>query len=222
MQLGRERPPLFGQRTSTGGWQRGSLTPRISPVLLPTAAPTATWAAQSAARRTAAKSLTRKEIDESICIRPRSRRRAFRWRAARPERGNTAPESVFPLFSSIEVQQTATRREGTRISRGSGKRLRGTLRTLERQHPDARPAFVDRQKRASLDVLTMRLKCRGDDAHGSIGEQVLSSDLHHARRGAGASCEDCREVQVIREDDERVLIRPRQNLDVWSGRSTDS
>jgi hypothetical protein len=91
-------------------------------------------------------------------------------------------------------------------------RLRGTLRPLERQHPDARPAFVNRQECASLDVLTMRFECPGDDAHGLNREQVLSSELHHTRRGAGAGREDCREVQVIREDDELVLVRPRQNL----------
>jgi hypothetical protein len=50
MHLGRERPPFPRRRTSTGGWQRGSLTPQMSPALLPTAAPTVTRAAQSAAR----------------------------------------------------------------------------------------------------------------------------------------------------------------------------
>jgi hypothetical protein len=63
MHLGRERPPLFKRRTSTGGWQRGSLTPQMSRSLLQTAALTATRAAQSAARCTAAKSFTHKDID---------------------------------------------------------------------------------------------------------------------------------------------------------------
>jgi hypothetical protein len=56
MHLGRERPPLFKRGTSTGGWQRGSLTPQMPPSLFLTAALTATRAAQSAARCTAAKS----------------------------------------------------------------------------------------------------------------------------------------------------------------------
>jgi hypothetical protein len=66
MHPGRERPPFPGLRISTGGWQRGSLTPQMSRSLLRTAALTATRAAQSAARYTAAKLLTRKDIDQSI------------------------------------------------------------------------------------------------------------------------------------------------------------
>jgi len=50
MHLGRERPPKTGRGTAIGGWQRGSLTPRMTPSLLLTAAPTVTRAAQSAAR----------------------------------------------------------------------------------------------------------------------------------------------------------------------------
>ena len=50
MHLGRERPPKTGPGTAIGGWQRGSLTPQMTPSLLLTAAPTATRAAQSAAR----------------------------------------------------------------------------------------------------------------------------------------------------------------------------
>src|SRR6266545_1706464 len=98
--------------------------------------------------------------------------------------------------------------------------LRGTLRVLERQHPYARPAFINRQKRASLDVLTMRLECLGDDAHRSIGEQVLSSDLHDAWRGSSASSEDCREVEIVGNEDEIVPMRVRQDLGVGGGRST--
>ena len=39
MHQGCERPLFFKCGTSTGGWQRGSLTPQMSPALLPTAAP---------------------------------------------------------------------------------------------------------------------------------------------------------------------------------------
>ena len=65
MHLGCERPLLFKRGTSTGGWQRGSLTPQLSRSLLQTGALTATRAAQSAARCTAAKPFTRKDIDQS-------------------------------------------------------------------------------------------------------------------------------------------------------------
>jgi hypothetical protein len=80
-----------------------------------------------------------------------------------------------------------------------GLRLRGPLRALERQHPYARPAFVNRQECPALDVFTMRFDSLGDDADGLIGEQLLSSDLHHARRSAGAGCEDCGEVEIVRD-----------------------
>ena len=59
-------PHKLKRGTATRGWQRGSLTPQMPPSLLPTAAPPATRAAQSAARCTAAKSLTRKDIGQSI------------------------------------------------------------------------------------------------------------------------------------------------------------
>lgn len=66
MPLGRERPPNTGRGTVIGGWQRGSLTPQRLRSLRQMAAVTATRAAQSAARHTATKSLTRKNIDQSI------------------------------------------------------------------------------------------------------------------------------------------------------------
>ena len=55
------------------------------------------------------------------------------------------------------------------------------LRAAQRQHSDARPSFVNRQERTSLDVLSVRFECLDDDAHGSIREQVLSSELDDAR-----------------------------------------
>jgi hypothetical protein len=66
MHLGRERPPFSKRGTSTGGWQRGSLTPQMCHSLRQTAALTATRAAQSGARCTAAKSFSRKDIDQLI------------------------------------------------------------------------------------------------------------------------------------------------------------
>ena len=90
-----------------------------------------------------------------------------------------------------------------------------SLEPRTRQHPDACPAFVDRQERTSLDILTMRFDSLGDDADRAIGEQVLSSDLHRTPRSAAAGREDGREVEVVRDDDELVLVLPRQDLDVW-------
>jgi hypothetical protein len=55
-------PRFFKRRTSTGGWQRGSLTPQMPPSLLRTTAPTSTRAANSAARLTVVKLLIAKNI----------------------------------------------------------------------------------------------------------------------------------------------------------------
>jgi hypothetical protein len=99
--------------------------------------------------------------------------------------------------------------------------LRQILGSAERQHSDARPRLVDRQERASLNVVVVRVEGLCDDAHDHIGEQVLSSDLHDARRRSTAGREDCREVEVVRDDDEAVLVRPRQDCGVWRGRGPD-
>ena len=81
--------------------------------------------------------------------------------------------------------------------------------------------FVNRQERTSLDVLTIRFespvrRC----ATTLIREQVLSADLHDARPGDGARREYCGEVEIVRDEDEVVLVRPRQDLVVGRGRST--
>ena len=65
MHLGRERPPKTRPGTEIGGWQRGSLTPRMPPSLLITAAPTATRAAKDAARIDRVKLLIAKYIAAS-------------------------------------------------------------------------------------------------------------------------------------------------------------
>ena len=65
MHLGRERPQKTRPGTVIGGWQRGSLTPRMPPSQLLTAAPTATGAAKNAARLTAVKLLIAKNIATS-------------------------------------------------------------------------------------------------------------------------------------------------------------
>jgi hypothetical protein len=42
----------------------------------------------------------------------------------------------------------------------------------------------------------VRVERLRDDVHDHIGEQILSPDLHHARRDAGAGRQDCGEVEV--------------------------
>jgi hypothetical protein len=53
-----------------------------------------------------------------------------------------------------------------------------------------------------------------DDAHDHIGEQGLRSDLHDARPVDSACSENRRKIEVVRDDDEVVLVCKRQDLDV--------
>ena len=112
MHLGRERPPFSRRPTSTGGWQRGSLTPQMSRSVLQTAAHSDTVG-------TNRRPLHRGEVVHSQRHRPmdlksaRSCRRAFRRLRHAPRRGTQLPSLCSPLFSSIEVQRSATR-GGTR------------------------------------------------------------------------------------------------------------
>jgi hypothetical protein len=108
------------------------------------------------------------------------------------------------------------------VSQSGRQVLRQILGPAERQHSDARPCLVDRQERASLDVLPVRVERLCDNAHDHIGEQVLRSDLHDARPVDSAGCEDCREVEVVRDDDDVVLVRPGQDLVIWRRCRTDS
>ena len=104
MHLGRERPPKIRPGTVIGGWQRGSLTPRMPRSLLLTAAPHVTRAAQSAARCGTAKSFNANYIDGS---RSRGRRLTAEHvgtRVARLRTGTTAPVSVVPpLFLRLRL-----------------------------------------------------------------------------------------------------------------------
>ena len=70
-------------------------------------------------------------------------------------------------------------------------------------------------------MASVRFEGLYDGADDLVREKVLSSDLDDARRRPSAGGEDCREVEVVRDDDEVVLVRPRQDLDVWRGRSTN-
>ena len=60
-----------------------------------------------------------------------------------------------------------------------------------------------------------------NDAHGRVREQILSTELDDARPSDGARGEDCREVQIVGDQDELVLVRSREDLDVRRGCSTD-
>jgi hypothetical protein len=93
-------PRFSGRRTSTGGWQRGSLTPRM-PLSLPlTAALTATQAAQSAARCTGGKSHTAKNIADSICLATALTPPRVRQGHCVPERGTLLRRLCSPLLDT--------------------------------------------------------------------------------------------------------------------------
>ncbi len=90
--------------TRIGGWQRGSLTPQMSPPLLCTAALTATRAAQSAARRSAAKSHTSKNIAESTRLVSRRHGRALGGELVAREGEQSSPVCV-PLSCGTIIRK---------------------------------------------------------------------------------------------------------------------
>ena len=67
----------------------------------------------------------------------------------------------------------------------------------------------------------MRSEGSGDEGHGAFGKQILRSDLHHTRPVDLARGKDGREIQVIREHDDAVLVGPRQDLIVGRGCRSD-
>src|SRR6266545_1998589 len=147
--------------------------------------------------------------------------RAPRRRPVTSATGNGAPEFQFPYPVPPSQVETSATREGEGWPWHSHRwGLRKTVRSPEWQQSYARPSLVDRQEGASLDVLSMRLDGVCNDAYGTVGEQVLGADLDHTRRRASAGRQDRREVEVV-DDDEVVLVRPRQDLDVWRGRCPD-
>ena len=173
--------PLSERGTSTGGWQRGSLTPRchLHRCRQPRGQRHGRHRAPPAHRSEIAHSQGHRPVD---LYSTNVHAAAVSTESRAPGRGNTAPESVFPPVFVNRSPDSPQPGDGTRVCGWRvGLRLRGTLRALERQHPYARPAFVNRQERASLDVLTMRFECLGDDAHGALREQVLSAELDDAR-----------------------------------------
>jgi hypothetical protein len=58
----------------------------------------------------------------------------------------------------------------------------------------------------------VRFEGVNDGADDLVREKVLSSNLDDARRCPSARGEDRREVQVVRDDDEAVFVRPRQDF----------
>jgi hypothetical protein len=59
-------------------------------------------------------------------------------------------------------------------------------------------------------VVPVRFEGVYDGADDVVTEKVLSSDLDDAGRRLSAGGEDCREVEIVRNDDELVLVSPRQ------------
>jgi hypothetical protein len=110
-------PPFSGRRTSTGGWQRGSLTPQMPASLLLTAAPTATRAAKSAARLTAVKSHNGKDIAEATALVLTFNGIAFRRLSSVPQRGPLLPRVWSPSVSSLSSIQPAPRGGRTRVEK---------------------------------------------------------------------------------------------------------
>jgi hypothetical protein len=97
--------------------------------------------------------------------------------------------------------------------------LRQVLRSAETQHSHACRCLIDREQRATLDVFPVRFEGVNDGADDLVREKVLSSDLDDARRCPSAGGKDCREVEVVRDDDQVAFVCKRQDLDVWRGRS---
>jgi hypothetical protein len=55
----------------------------------------------------------------------------------------------------------------------------------------------------------------GNNVDDIVGEQVLGTNLHDAWRCGSAGGQDCREVQVVRDYHEPVLMCPRKDFGVW-------
>lgn len=100
--------PLQGGRDHDRGWQRGSLTPQNSPHRCRQRAD-CDGDGTNRILCTAPKSLTRKDIDQSIGSQPPSRRRAFRPRAARTGGGPQVRSLWSPSLVAARIGSGATR-----------------------------------------------------------------------------------------------------------------
>jgi len=91
-------PPKTRLGTVIGGWQRGSLTPRMAPSLLLTAARTVTGAANSAARLRVVKLLIAKNIATSPTDAITFLSRLVDQRTAHEQGGPLLPSLCSPLL----------------------------------------------------------------------------------------------------------------------------
>lgn len=145
---------------------------------------------------------------------PRITRQHSQWNAAptyppRPSCVRLVPPPCSPLKCPDNRQPGKARRaDDCKGVEGYAGRF---LRSAERQHSHARRCLVDREQRATLDVVPVRFEGVNDGADDLVREKVLSSDLDDARRRPSGRGEDCGEVEV-RDDDEAVLVRPRQDF----------
>ncbi len=180
-------PHVSRPGTGLGGWQRGSLTPPMSPSQLPTAARLqhGRHNAPPAAPQRNCTSQRHRPID--VAVNQILAATAFDSEL-RDEKGNTAPASVFPLFSSVEGPNISNQGDREVVCGARGIAATRILRSLERQHPDTRRAFVKRQERASLDGLAVRFESLDDDADGALTTTTVSPKCVPSR-GRLAACQ---------------------------------
>jgi Ni/Co efflux regulator RcnB len=171
MHLGVSDPPKTRLRTELKGWPRGSLTPRPWPWSAAAAARTAKPAAQSAAgaRPEAA---DQQEHRASIVLQKATRRAVPRTTDVSGRGERCSRVSVPPPRSPFSRPDTRNQGERRRPVTVRLMLLRRILAPVTRQQSDARPWLVDRQERASCEVVAVRFECLGDDADSGIREQV--------------------------------------------------
>jgi hypothetical protein len=79
---------------------------------------------------------------------------------------------------------------------------------------------IDSNAPSSISAPNASNRCR-HDTHRCFRQEVLSSDLHDARRLAGCSRRNRREVEVVRDHHGPMFRCPRQDLVVCRGRCAD-
>ena len=166
MHLGRERPPegrAWGRRQ--GAADGGRSRPSVRSLGCDSRADCDTGGTERRPlHRRRSRSLARTSTDRSAVNR-RSRAPRASTDEPRVQKGEQCSRVLCSPPVSHSKSNSRQPGDGTRVCAVR----RGIAATRdpaspERQHPDARPAFVNRQERASLDVLTMRFECPGDDA----------------------------------------------------------
>jgi len=133
--IGRKRPRPTRPWGEEGGWQRGSLTPRFSPIATSTAVRTPTRAAQIAAQRDRAKC----NVDSEFRIAPRPfaarQHVCCVVRSAYDLGGTLLPRLRSPAFFSLSWIVTA--------SRGTSEQTYGRLAIGQEASPSRRIASAD-------------------------------------------------------------------------------